>query len=405
MRMRTNTIAPLLIAVGVGAPAPAIANLQPGSFITQGGIEITPTLKTGVSSNSNFFRTPTNEESRLIWTITPNVVAAIKDGLDSYKLHLSTSSSLHNKDTTDNFTETNLGAGMYKELTSKHRLHITGDADWLYEPRGSGLNEGLGDTTDELVKYERQDVTARYEYGARSSKAQVALTAGFTNREYQNFRAVSQYRDYDKTLLGITGYYNTQAATRTFIELREQRYRYDILQANGISRDSDDLRLLLGMEWIASSVTSGTFKLGYQNKDFSSELRENFTGLSWEAAVDWQPLSYSSIEIVTSRAAKDPLVIGDFIKESIYGVNWDHNWSDYFSTLASLKYIDEQYTGSTGRKDETKSLRLGVNYLVNHFGMVSSYIDYFDRDSTQNNIVFDRVVVGLNFTFALKANR
>ncbi len=36
--------------------------------------------------------------------------------------------------------------------------------------------------------------------------------------------------------------------------------------------------------------------------------------------------------------------------------------------------------------------------------MVSTYIDFIDRDSTQNTIEFDRVIVGVNFTFALKAN-
>ena len=404
MHTKISVIPCAIILLSGTLSASAYAELSPGSVMTKDGAEITPTLQIGMSSNNNFFSTPVSEESRLIWTITPNIKAAIEDGPDSYNLDLGTSSSLHNKDSADNFTQVNIGAGVYKEFTSQHRLDINGDADWLYEPRGSGLTEGLGDAVNELVKYQQQNVLARYEYGAQSSKAQVALSAGFFSKKYQNFRAVSQYRDYDKSLIGVTGYYNTQASTRTFLEVKQENYRYDVLQANGISRDSDDVKILMGMEWEATAVTSGSFKLGYQNKDFSSNERESFSGLSWEAGVSWQPLSYSTVQFITSRSAKDPLVQGDYIKESIYGVNWTHNWSDYLSSLAGINYIDEQYTGDVGRKDKTKSARLGLNYVASQFGMVSTYVDFIDRDSTQSAIEFDRVIVGINFTLGLKAN-
>ncbi|KKL18734.1 hypothetical protein LCGC14_2472580, partial [marine sediment metagenome] len=195
MQMHTKKLVPLSALLSAMIAAPAAANLKPGSVMTKDGAEITPTLQTGISNNSNFFSTPDNEKSRLIWTITPNVKAVIDDGPDSYSLDLGTSSSLHNKDTADNFTQINIGVGVHKEFTSQHRLDVNGKADWLYEPRGSGLTEGLGDAVNELVKYQQQNITARYEYGAQSSKAQVALNAGFYSKKYQNFRAVSQFRD------------------------------------------------------------------------------------------------------------------------------------------------------------------------------------------------------------------
>ncbi|WP_024612039.1 outer membrane beta-barrel protein [Pseudoalteromonas sp. TB64] len=404
MLMHTKIVTPALIAVFLGASLPAFAEFKPGSLMTKDGAEITPTLQTGLSTNNNFFSTPNDEKSRLIWTIAPQVSAKIDNGPDSYTLNLGSSTSFHNKDTTDNFTQVNVGAGLHKEFTSQHRLDIDGTADWLYEARGTGLTEGLGSINDELVKYRQENVKANYEYGALSSKAQVALTAGFYSKEYQNFRAVSQFRDYDKSLIGITGYYNTQASTRAVLEVKQENYRYEVLQANGISRDSDDIKILIGMQWDATAVTSGTFKVGYQNKDFTSALRENFSGLSWDAAVTWQPLSYSSVEVTTSRAAKDPLVEGDYIRESAYGVTWNHGWSEYLSSQAGIRYIDEQYTGDIGRQDKTKSARIGLNYVASSYGMVSTYIDLIDKNSTQDQIEFDQVVVGINFTFALKAN-
>lgn len=53
VKMRTNTITALLVALGVSAPLSAV-ELQPGSVMTKDGAEITPMLQLGVSSNDNF---------------------------------------------------------------------------------------------------------------------------------------------------------------------------------------------------------------------------------------------------------------------------------------------------------------------------------------------------------------
>ena len=402
--MHTNKITSLVVALGLSAPVVAV-ELPAGSIITKDGAAVTPTLQLGVSSNDNFFMTPSATQTRLIWNIAPSLNALIEDGPDSYTFDIASSTSFHNKDTTDNFTQVNVGAGVHKEFTSQHRLDITGDSDWLYEPRGAGLTEGQGSAINELVHYQQQSLNARYEYGALSSKAQLALITGYYNKNYQNFTAISQYRDYDKPMLGIIGYYNTQAGTRAFLEVKQENYHYDVIDSNGITRDSDDVKVLLGMEWEATAITTGSFKVGYQNKDFESNLRENFSGLSWEAAAVWKPLTYTTLQLVTSRAAKDPLLEGDYIRESVYGATWQHEWSDYLSSVVSANYIDQKYSGNFNRKDKVKNARLGLNYLATNFGMVSGYVDFIDRDSTRANIEFDRVIVGLNFTFALKSNK
>ncbi len=383
----------------------AVAEFELGSYITDSGVELIPTLQTGVSQNDNFFSTPDDNESRAVLAITPNLKARIEDGPDYYLLDIGTSTSLHNKDSVDNFTQINLAGNLHKEFTSQHRIMADAKADWLYEPRGSGLTEGLGDTVTELVEYNEQVLNGRYEYGAVTSKAMLALTAGIFNKEYQNFKEVAKYRDYDKTSLGIIGYYNTQSASRLFIELKQEDYRYDFVQPTGVSRDSDDIKALLGIEWDLSAITSGSVKLGYQEKDFSSEQRENFSGLSWDASILWQPLTYSSFNFLTSNAAKDPLVSGDYIEETVYGATWNHEWSEQFSSLLSLNYTREQYTGDDGRDDKTKNLRVGLNYVATKFMMISPYLDILNKDSTQDNIAFDKTIVGINFTFGLTASK
>jgi hypothetical protein len=60
MQMHTKKLVPLsaLLSAMIAAPAPAAANLKPGSVMTKDGAEITPTLQTGISNNSNFLAHP-----------------------------------------------------------------------------------------------------------------------------------------------------------------------------------------------------------------------------------------------------------------------------------------------------------------------------------------------------------
>lgn len=401
MRMLTKGV-PIYIAISMFTTATMAQKFEPGSYMTNNGVELTPTLMAGVGHTNNFFSTPEDEESRLIWTFAPTIDAIIEDGVNKYNFNAATLTNLHNIDSADNFTQINLKANTHHEFSSRQRLDFSASADWLYEPRGSGLTEGLGDLASEPVEYTQQNILLDYEYGAMSSAAQIAFKAGYYNKDYQNFESISQYRNYDKTLFGVTGYYNTQAGTRSFLELKSESYRYDVIQLSGISRDSDDHKVLLGIEWEATAITSGSFKVGYQKKDFKDTARENFSGLSWEGDIIWQPLTYSSFKFNTSRSAKDPLVEGDFIKESTYNLYWSHEWNESLGSLISFSYVNEDYTGDVGRKDKTETTRLSLNYSLNNVFLVSPYIDFLDKQSTESNIEFDRVLFGINFTFGLR---
>ena len=122
--------------------------------------------------------------------------------------------------------------------------------------------------------------------------------------------------------------------------------------------------------------------------------------MSWEGNVDWQPLSYTTLTLETSRSAKDPDVQGDYISESVYGVNWEHEWNEKVTTTLNYSYIYEEYTGFE-RLDKSNNLYVDVNYEFKRWIDVALYITYTDQNSTDENIVYDKSVVGLDFTFSL----
>ncbi len=81
---------------------------------------------------------------------------------------------------------------------------------------------------------------------------------------------------------------------------------------------------------------------------------------------------------------------------------WSHEWNESLGSLISFSYVNEDYTGDVGRKDKTETTRLSLNYSLNNVFLVSPYIDFLDKQSTESNIEFDRVLFGINFTFGLR---
>jgi hypothetical protein len=246
--------------------------------------------------------------------------------------------------------------------------------------------------------YNDQLAKLTYEYGSLASSARIAVMGRYYNKNYTNFTNITEFRSFNESTLGSTFFYTTNASTDAFFEIKGGAIKYDATQ--NVSRDSDVYTALVGIKWEATALTSGSFKIGQEQKKFSDASREDFKGISWEGNVDWQPLTYTTLTLETSRAAKDPDRDGDYISESSYGANWEHEWNEKVTTTLNYSYIREEYTGFE-RLDKSNNLYADVIYEFKRWADVAVYIAYTDQNSTRENIVFDKNVIGLDFTFSL----
>lgn len=376
------------------------ANNEPGAFRTESGFVVTPLLDLGLKQDDNIYSRSNNETSSTILTVDPSVNFLLDDGVNSYSIDVGILSGFYTEDSTDNFVDGFLGFGGHFEPSSKSRFDINANANWTTEPRGTGLTEGVGSDIDEPVRYSDQTLEGIYEYGARSAFGRIAVRGQYYNKEYLNFKQQTQYRNLDKLLLGGKFIYNTQAGSDAFVELTHEDISYEMTAPNEFARDSKDVRALVGFEWEATALTSGSAKLGYQKKDFDDAGRDNFTGLSWEAGITWSPLTYSSFDISTSQAAVDPLTEGDYIEETTFDLGWNHNWNERLSSRLGVSYLLEDYVGVT-REDDTTTLVAEVNYQLLRWVGITGYVNITDKDSTREGLYFDKNVVGVNFSLSM----
>jgi len=394
MDMKRNLLVSAIALVFSGS---VLAN-EPAAYITDSGVSITPVIDAGQKYDDNIFSQATNPQSSIIYTVAPAVNFALGDGVNTHEVDVAFESGTYLDSSDDNYITGSLGYAGHFEASSSSKFDVSIDANWKIEPRGTGITEGLGDTATEPLKFEEQIAELGYEYGSASSKARVAFDGRFYSKSYSNFKEVTQARSFDAPSLAGTFFYSTNSRTDAFIELKAETIGYDVQEA--VSRDSDVYSALVGVKWEATALTSGSVKIGQQQKSFDNANREDFSGVSWDASVQWQPLTYTTLSFNTSRNARDPNVVGDYINESIYGVNWAHQWSQKLSTTLGYNFTDEDYSGVT-RVDETSMLSADLSYDLARWVEISLYANATDKVSTTDTIVFDKSIVGINFIFSL----
>lgn len=387
----------------------ANAQEQEGVIRTESGIDFIPSVQAELKYDDNVVRDADASISSWISTLAPTLKANLVDGPNSYGLSAALKNAVYFDSSADNFNDGYLEAEAKLSPASAHNLKLRANNSWLHEDRGTGVTEGRGNIQSEETKFNSQFVQAEYEYGTAGSIGKLRANTRFYNKDYKNFRELTQYRDFDSRQLGGGFVYQTPGAFKLVAELSTTNINFKTEDLSG-SRDNTDNNYRLGAEWDITALTTGILKLGYQNKDFDLAAREKFTGFSWEAIVQWLPLTYSGFDFSTGRRAKDVDALNinsDYIIETTYSVGWNHQWSEKLSSKLAYEYQTDEYNrvlqlGTTlGRKDTRKVITGELESKLMRWLTVKGFVNLENRDSTLGVIVYDRTVYGINVLMTL----
>jgi hypothetical protein len=388
----------LLGATAIAFNSSAFA-VEPAAYTTESGVVITPIVAMQYKYDDNIYNQGGNTQGSEILTLSPTANFLLDDGINNYQIDVGLESGSFFNNSDDNYLEGFLHFNTHLEASSTSRLDISLEANKEVERRGSGITEGSGAAVAKPLSYNNQLASLTYEYGGLSSPGRIALSGSYYNKNYTNFSELTEAYNYNRYTLGSTFYYSSNDTTDIVFDIKGGNTNYDLVETS--SRDSSFYTALVGIQWEATALTSGSFKIGQEEKSFSDEGRESFKGIGWEANVDWKPLTYSTLSLETSRRAKEPDTEGDYIKETVYSANWAHSWSELLSTNVNYTYVNEDYTSLTNRLDKTNALYIDVNYKFKRWVDVALFIEHLDKDSTNDSIIYDKSIVGLNFTFSL----
>lgn len=371
---------------GVSSTGP----FKPKSF-EAGGFRITPSATVGFGRDDNISLQPDSSAvSSSFVNVAPQVVADAAYRAHRYQLGYLGNYTRYSSYSAADTTNHDLFARGSHEFTARSSLRWRLDYRDHYDSLGTDLNRLRNDPDAEPDRYDLWKASALYGYGAPGAQGRLELGASLEDQEYKNNRNYV-LKALDVTTGEVTGRFYYRVAPRTQLVAEYRRTEKDYETQN---QDNTEQRYLLGAVWEATAATTGLFKIGHLRKDFESGgSRRDFSGMTWEGSVRWEPLTYSRFEFTLGRATGEALVTdADYLLNRINMVEWTHNWTSYLQSSVKLARNSSKYVG-TPRRDDYDILGLGVKYTFRSWLRTGLAYEYSKRDSTDPLFDYKRNLV------------
>jgi hypothetical protein len=327
----------------------------------------------------------------------------------------------------DSYNDHDVSGKLNYELAQKHRLMAQAGYIQAHEERGSRFSIGAGNNLAEPDTYKQVFGGVQYTYGAPTSDARLELEVGYLDNDYRSVFSerfnnplfdTTAERDRNTVKYGGTFYYKVGAATDITLELWNSDIDYDFTQNPKDLLDSVENRAMLGAKWEATALTTGFFKIGYTEKDFELEERDTFGALVWEAEILWEPKTYSKVKFTTGQTTDETNGEGFFfgsnapvkanvVENTQYAIEWTHQWRERITSKLGYAISDDIYiaTDSTNevkiREDNNTAITAAIFYDRNYWLSFSLEYKYTERDSTNENYLYDRQLINLSARLAL----
>ena len=276
-----------------------------------------------------------------------------------------------------------------------HSNRLTSSFDVQYKDQHEDVGElnTIFTNLTEFNQFTETQLNGQLAYGRQDSFGQLVLRLGKTDREYDNNN--QEFRSFDRDLVSLAFYYRVAPRTRLLAEINYQDFSYSP-EIGFTDLDNQYIRYLVGVEWVLTNQLEGTVKVGYQDRDYRLDRLSDIDGLSYEANIDWQPNTFSTIGIVAKRESIDSSLagVGGSVRTS-YGVNVKHGFTELTSLDAGLGYSKDELVFGVNRQDTRHLAKLGVLHELLTWVELGANVSYEDRDSTQELANYEVTSVNL----------
>ncbi|MEZ9565605.1 outer membrane beta-barrel protein [Vibrio artabrorum] len=404
------------------------AELTPKSHITVAGIDVQSRVgvEYGQDSNVTYQVNPMNEMDSAYTTLTPYLRAVGERGQDRYLLVYSGEYSRYDNASDDDYTDHFLMFQSSLRFGLKHSLNWFIQQDWGHEERGTELTEGFNPTQFNAfgVKTPLQNKffnsELRYSYGALEGRGKLDFAWQIKDITYDK---LDEIQGADSDFYHYVKEQEWQENTLT-AELFDQyssrtRFRYSLISnlrkyETNPAKDSAENYALVGFKSHRTGKLTLEADVAWLYKRFMNNSQaQSFSGLNWDANMNWQPVKHSEWSLYGWRRVKDPTEEGGYILHTKVGVSWKHHWwVERFSTKLDYgREVDDYRIQQNDRKDDLDvasvtlgydfrpSIRLELNYQFARKRSNSDDVKFFINDSSKRSVKrhlgYDKSTIGL----------
>ncbi|MGB3724225.1 MAG: outer membrane beta-barrel protein [Glaciecola sp.] len=365
------------------------ATLEFGSF------DVTPTLDIGLRFDDNLTKASSGEIDSWSRLVAPQISMVSSLGASDVRLAYKLVNEDFFSSSTDNYTDHFFVAGVDLELNARNRITTTLEFEDGHDARGSSFSIGLGAALETPDKYKQSDFDVLYSYGAFNADGRLDVNINIRELNYDIDTDSYLARDRVFSSLGGTFYYRIGATTDLTLDaqLTDVSYKFAIDPTNTLN--STNMSYLVGVKWEATAQTSGFAKVGYQEKDFDSALREDFDGIDWAAGVLWEPVDYASVEFVTGADTNETNGEGNFIRGRTHSISWRHDWLERLRSKVGVTWNNNRYEGElldgfNIRSDDNLTFNAAMYYQFRRWFNVEAGYRFSERDSNRTEIDYNR---------------
>ncbi|MDX2220919.1 MAG: outer membrane beta-barrel protein, partial [Burkholderiales bacterium] len=343
-----------------------------------------PTAKLGLGRDDNLFLANSNKKSSSLFTLDTGALIEARRKNQLFSLGLDTRSANYNDSSADNYRDYAVRGGADLQFSARSGLRLGAAYDRGHDPRGS-TDRGIAERPD---VYRDTTLDALYAFGGNDARGRFELAASTADKRYRNNRATTAAADRDTDRLRGTFFMRVAPKTSLLVEVQQANLDYSLSSS---TLDSEEKRYYAGVTWEATAATSGTIKLGRQKKEFDVGSRANNSSSSWEIGVEWKPMTYTKVDLFSTKSFGESSGVGDLIINKRTGAIWTHNWSSRIATEARYVFSQDDFVGAgANRKDETDTFGIKLTYKLGRVLELGADFTRSDRDSNQSNFLYKR---------------
>ena len=382
-----------------------LLTLQGGVVQSEGvkvepGTRVMPTLSGRVISDSNFYSTSSDEESVTGLIVEPGAVMESNTLRSKLTLAAMGEAGFFDNGSQDNYFDSRIGGDYRYRASTRHRfsgsLYRSNDHDafGLRRTEGSALRDRS------LDEYRVNRAGVGYRFGAYTALINLELSANYVDREYTTNRDEgTRFLDYSATAVTGKTYFNISPKTSLILGATSRDIEYDNTQSGQPEREADERYVFLGAEWNATAKTTGTFSVGSLKREPKATSLEEFSGVAWEAGIEWQPRSTSTFTLDTSRKTDESFLLNSgFVDSRTVEIAWQQQWSVLASTRLGVGQRQQDFE-DIGREDDVDFAVAGIDYRIGRNTDFFAHAKYMERDSTLDIRDYDKAVFQIGIKY------
>jgi hypothetical protein len=347
-----------------------------GDGININGLQINPSVTVTGQHDDNITRSETGQVSSWVAVVSPALDITAGSDINNFTVHYDLERGDYFSSKNDSYTNHFAEVVSHNEFSSRSVLDTAVSYTKATDARGStftGIITGFR-TRD---KWHQTAAIIQYGYGGDSATGRLVIDGSFVSKRYDNHRRLTAGRDLNIGAGGAIFYYRIGSKTSALLEGRYTNYNYRLATS---LLDSYELTAYTGLTWEATAKTTGTVKIGVQRKKFRLGTRSANTYPSWDVAIDWSPLTYSTWSLSSGFAAKETDGTGAYTKTNDVNLAWSHEWSTRLSHEASFGYRHDNFVG-TVRRDNYYLASISLNYELRSWLDIGAGYNYSKRSS------------------------